>query len=207
MGNLEQCSRKAGSQKLGEIPVEVFDLLGTQSSANSRAGPNAASPRFGSVRGIDIVREGLQAPVPRFTEVAKPQRMNTQPTPQLPLRIVALDQFFCGTGQVAGERNPVELFDHQSAVGFENPRGFRCRQATVELVPALPCGDDVKGRVCEAGVLCPGHPVVDLDTSHRVERSGGLKHLFSGVDPDDVAAAASETRARVPVPVARSAMH
>ncbi len=66
MGNLKESPRKAGSQKLGELFIEFFDLLGSHTSADSRAGSNAASPCLGRVWGLDIVGERLKATIPRL---------------------------------------------------------------------------------------------------------------------------------------------
>ena len=192
MRNLDEGSREARSQESGELFVEFLDLLGAHTSADTRASSDAAPPSFGRVRGIDIVGERLEATVPGFAEIAKPQRMNTQPAPHLPIGIVMLDELLRRTDHVAGERNPVKVRDDQDSIRLEYPRGLDSGLGAVEPVPALTRCDNVKCGIWKAGVLRPSHPVLHADTGARIEFAGGLEHRFSRIETYNVAAAACE---------------
>ena len=71
-----------------------------------------------------------------------------------------LDQPFRGFGQIAGKRDPVEMSDHQGAVGFQQARCLGRRRRAVKPMPALAGRHHIEGMIGEAGFLGAGDNVI-----------------------------------------------
>lgn len=198
MRNLEDGCREAGSQEFSELLVKPLDSFRAHTSADSRAGSNAATPCLGCIRHRDIIGERLEVTVPRFAKITKPERMNTQPATHPPIGVVMLDEFLCRADHVAGERNPVEVCDEHDAIRFEHPRGLDSCAGTVEPMPALTRGNNVECSVWKAGVLRASYVVLHADTGARVELACGSEEPFSRINANHTGAAAGEPTGEAP---------
>ena len=79
--------------------------------------------------------------------------MNPGAAAKLLFRIMFLDQLFRQVGYIGGQRNPIELRDHEMPTGFYDTPRFGRRPRSIEPEPTLSGDDEVGARIGETRVF------------------------------------------------------
>ena len=124
--------------------------------------------------------------------------MDPHASPELPIRIVALDQLLCGFDHVAAQGDPIEVRDHDETRRLKDPAGLPSCCRTVEPVPALSGSHDIERARLQPGSLSLRHPVLDLDAGFGIELPGLRQQTRVGVDADHAAASPGESAGQRP---------
>jgi hypothetical protein len=118
--------------------------------------------------------------------------MDAQPPAELPVRVVLLDQLLGRSHQVARQRNPVEVRDHERSRRAQHARDLGRRACPVEPVPALPGRHQVGARLGKTCLFRARHAVLAGEALSRVDLAGLLEHRRRGIDTDHATAAPRE---------------
>src|SRR5580692_6395196 len=126
--------------------------------------------------------------------------MNSESAAELPFRIMLLDQLLGRFNHVAGQRNPVEMRDHEPSTWFQHAPRLQGSARTIEPMPALPSRYEIEVRRGQSSLFrCCIHVFQD-DACASIQLGRLLHQWRRSIESGSVASAKRETARDRPGP-------
>ena len=104
---------KPPCEKLSEFPIETVACVCVE-GRDAGGRPNAPAPSIGRVAAGDVETEGFESEEARLSHLSRPLRVHAVSAAEFPCGVVEADQCLGRFDEIAVERNPIEMADHQS---------------------------------------------------------------------------------------------